>query len=71
MLLLHSKYLYETNATWMDPIRVIDFKLWISRDSMCFVQDSIGYKFYCDINVKTEILSDKQHYYKIIAIKMD
>jgi hypothetical protein len=29
----------ETNATWTDQIGVIDFKLWISRDSMCFVQD--------------------------------
>jgi hypothetical protein len=39
MLLLHSKYLYETNATRMDQIGVIDFKLRISKDSMCFVQD--------------------------------
>jgi hypothetical protein len=39
MLLLHSKYLYETNATWTDQIRVVDFELWISKDFMCFVQD--------------------------------
>jgi hypothetical protein len=39
MLLLRSKYLYETNATWMDQIEIIDFKLWISKDYMCFVQD--------------------------------
>jgi hypothetical protein len=39
MLLMHSKYSYEANATWMDHIGIIDFKLWISKDSMCFVQD--------------------------------
>jgi hypothetical protein len=39
MLLLRSKYLYETNTTWMNQIGVIDFKLQISKDSMCFVQD--------------------------------
>jgi hypothetical protein len=39
MLLLRSKYLYETNVTWMDQIGVIDFKLWTSKDFMCFVQD--------------------------------
>jgi hypothetical protein len=39
MLLLRSKYLYETKPTWIDQIGVIDLKLWISKDSMCFVQD--------------------------------
>jgi hypothetical protein len=39
MLLLRSKYLYKTNTTWMDPIGVIDFKLRISKGSMCFVPD--------------------------------
>jgi hypothetical protein len=38
MLLLRSKYLYETNATETSQIGIIDFKLWISKDSMCFVQ---------------------------------
>jgi hypothetical protein len=38
-MLLRRKYLYETNATLMDQIGVIDFKLWISKDYMCFVQD--------------------------------
>jgi hypothetical protein len=59
-VLLHSKYLYETNASWTDQIGVIDFKLWISRDSMCSVQDWIGYKFYCDLHVKIVILIDKK-----------
>jgi hypothetical protein len=45
MLLLRSKYLYETKTTWTDQIGVIDFKLWISKDSMYFVQDLIEYKF--------------------------
>jgi hypothetical protein len=39
MLLLGSKYLYEANATGTDQIGVIDFKLWISKDFMCLVQD--------------------------------
>jgi hypothetical protein len=45
ILLLHSKYLYETNATGTSQIEFVYFKLWISNDSMCFVQDSIGYKY--------------------------
>ena len=32
MLLLCSTYLYEANATGMDQIVIIDFKLWISKD---------------------------------------
>ena len=59
MLLLHSKYPYEANATGMGQFEVIDFKLWISKDFMCFVQDLIGYKFYGDIHVKTVVLDDK------------
>jgi hypothetical protein len=59
MSLLRSRYLYGTNATWTDQIGVIDFKLWISKDFMCFVQDLIGYKFYGDIHVKTVVLDDK------------
>jgi hypothetical protein len=39
MLLMRSKYLYEANATGTDQIGVIDFKLSISKDFMCFVQD--------------------------------
>jgi hypothetical protein len=39
MFLLGSKYLYDTNTTWTGQIGVIDFMLWISKDSMCFVQD--------------------------------
>jgi hypothetical protein len=39
MLLLRSKYSYETNAAWTDQIEIIDFKLWISNDFMCIVQD--------------------------------
>jgi hypothetical protein len=38
MLLLHSKYPYEANTTRTGRFRVIDFKLWISKDFMCFVQ---------------------------------
>jgi hypothetical protein len=45
--------------------------LWISRDSMCFVQDWIKYKFYCGLHAKTEAIGDKPHYYKIIEIGMD
>ena len=33
--------------------------------------DPIVPKFYYCFHVKTEALGDKQHYYKIIAIKMD
>jgi hypothetical protein len=39
MLLLCSRYLYEANTTGTDQFRVIDYKLWISEDSMCFIQD--------------------------------
>jgi hypothetical protein len=31
MLLLHSKYLYEANATWMDQIGIKMDKLWFSE----------------------------------------
>jgi hypothetical protein len=31
MLLLRSKYLYETNATWTNQIGVQTEKLWISK----------------------------------------
>jgi hypothetical protein len=39
MLLLYSKYSYDTNATGTDQIGVLDFKLWISKDYMCLAQD--------------------------------
>jgi hypothetical protein len=39
MLLLHIKYLYETNATWTDPIGVKTEELWIFKGFMYSVQD--------------------------------
>jgi hypothetical protein len=45
MLLWHSKYLYETNATWTNQIGVTDCELWISKGSMYLIQDYLGYKF--------------------------
>jgi hypothetical protein len=39
MLLLHSKYLYETNATETSQIGIKTRELWISEDFMCLVQD--------------------------------
>jgi hypothetical protein len=39
MLLFHSKYLCETDATWTDQIGVRTEELWISEDFMCLVQD--------------------------------
>jgi hypothetical protein len=39
MLLLHSKYLYEINATWTDQFGIKMRKLWISKGFMCLVQD--------------------------------
>jgi hypothetical protein len=38
MLLVHSKYLYEANATWTDQIGVTDCELWISEGFMCLVR---------------------------------
>jgi hypothetical protein len=37
MLLLRSKYLYETNTTWTDQIGVKMGKLWISEGFMYLV----------------------------------
>jgi hypothetical protein len=37
MLLLHSKYLYETNATGTSQFGIKMEKLWISEDFMCLV----------------------------------
>jgi hypothetical protein len=39
MLLLCSKYLYEANATGTSQFGIKTEELWISEDSMCFVQD--------------------------------
>jgi hypothetical protein len=39
MLLLRSKYLFETNTTRMDQIGVKTKELWISEGFMYFVQD--------------------------------
>ena len=38
-LVNNDEHINETNATWTNEIGVIDFKLWISKDFMCFVQD--------------------------------
>jgi hypothetical protein len=39
MLLLHSIYSYEANATGMGQFGVQTKKLWISKGFMCLVQD--------------------------------
>jgi hypothetical protein len=56
MLLLRSKYLYETNATWMDQIRVIDI---LSYKFLKIL--SILYKIKWDINFNVTFMS-KQRY---------
>jgi hypothetical protein len=60
MLLLHSKYSYETNATWTDQIGVTDCELWISEGFMCLIWNYLGDQFYYCFHVKTETLDDKQ-----------
>jgi hypothetical protein len=39
MLLLHSKYLYETNATGTSQFGIKTKGLCFSEDSMCFIQN--------------------------------
>jgi hypothetical protein len=39
MLLLHNKYLYETNTTWTDQIEVKTEELWIFKGFMYSIQD--------------------------------
>jgi hypothetical protein len=39
MLLLHSRYSYEANATGTGQFGVQTKKLWISKGFMCLVQD--------------------------------
>jgi hypothetical protein len=71
MLLFRSKYLYETNTTRTDQIRVITEELWISKGSIYLIWDWLGDQFYYCFHVKTETIGYKQHYYKIIEIGMD
>jgi hypothetical protein len=45
MLLLHSKYSYETNSTWTDQFGVKIGTLRISKGFIHFIQDYLGYRF--------------------------
>jgi hypothetical protein len=39
MLLLHSKYLYDTNATGTSQFGIKTKELWFSEDFICLMQD--------------------------------